>query len=108
MDRQFASQKVRERYDAAPDKSATLEQLVANEVKEGSRKATEGLLWLTRGLLFTSGALKLTQVDQDLELSSAFQTSYKGTLEPHHKFYVKPIFRVRITCNHDSFGGIPN
>ena len=42
------SQKIRARFLATPDKSATLESLLENEKGEKKRTATEGLLWLTR------------------------------------------------------------
>jgi len=41
-------QKIRNRYNAAPAQSQTLEQLVENEKGEKKRTATEGLLWLLR------------------------------------------------------------
>ncbi|EJD02644.1 glycolipid transfer protein [Fomitiporia mediterranea MF3/22] len=84
--------KVKTRYEAKPEKSATLEELVRNEIAEGSTTATQGLLWLTRGLMFTSGALKACQADATLKLSEAFQSSYGDTLKPFHGFIVKGIF----------------
>ncbi|THH06549.1 hypothetical protein EW145_g4009 [Phellinidium pouzarii] len=84
--------KVRARYDEAPEKSATLEELVKNEIAENKSQATQGLLWLTRGLAFTCKALKATQQDPTLELSTAFQNAYGDTLRPYHSFLVKPIF----------------
>ena len=63
-------------------------------MSEKSHDATQGLIWLIRGLLFTSGALKRTQADPNLKLSDAFQESYTGTLKPFHNFIVKGIFSV--------------
>lgn len=40
--------KVRERQLAAPGESATLQDLVRNELKTKKHTATEGLLWLVR------------------------------------------------------------
>jgi len=42
--------KIKERFLATPDKSSTLQDLVANEGKPGEKKrtATEGLMWLLR------------------------------------------------------------
>jgi len=40
--------KIRERQLAAPAESETLQDLVRNELKTKSHKATEGLLWLVR------------------------------------------------------------
>ncbi|KAG5646256.1 hypothetical protein DXG03_004083 [Asterophora parasitica] len=86
--------KVRARYDAAPAQSATLEQLVENEKTEKKRTATEGLLWLLRGLSFTCTALQNSQANKSEELASAFTKSYEGTLKKFHNFVVKGIFSV--------------
>ncbi|KAI0081963.1 het-c2 protein [Panus rudis PR-1116 ss-1] len=86
--------KVRARYDAAPAQSATLEQLVENEKGEKKRTATEGLMWLLRGLAFTCKALQLAQADSKEELASAFSKSYEATLKKYHNFIVKGIFSV--------------
>lgn len=40
--------KLRERYLAAPAESATLQELVQNELKTKKHVATEGLVWLVR------------------------------------------------------------
>ena len=89
------NQKVRARYDAAPAQSATLEQLVENEKGEKKRTATEGLMWLVRGLSFTCKALQITQANQSSELAVAFSQSYEGTLKKFHNIIVKGIFAVR-------------
>ncbi|KAI0645880.1 glycolipid transfer protein [Trametes meyenii] len=86
--------KVRARYDAAPEKSATLELLVANEKGEKKRTATEGLMWLLRGLSFTCKALQAAQADPSKELSAAFSDSYGATLKQFHSFIVKGVFSV--------------
>ena len=88
------TQKVRARYDAAPALSGTLEQLVENEKGEKKRTATEGLMWLLRGLSFTCKALQNSQSDKGQELSAAFTTSYEGTLKKFHGILVRPIFTV--------------
>ena len=64
-------QKVRARYDAAPSKSATLELLVENEKGEKKRTATEGLLWLLRGLEFTCKALQNAQAREGITVNRA-------------------------------------
>ncbi|KAH7100787.1 glycolipid transfer protein [Auriculariales sp. MPI-PUGE-AT-0066] len=87
--------KVRTRYDAKPTESKTLEQLVKNEwAGEKKRTATEGLLWLTRGLSFTCQALKASHEDPKEELAASFNKSYEGTLKKHHSFVVRPLFTV--------------
>ncbi|KAK0213136.1 het-c2 protein [Desarmillaria ectypa] len=86
--------KVRARYDAVPSQSATLEQLVENEKGEKKRTATEGLMWLLRGLSFTCKALQNAQLNKEEELSVAFSKSYEVTLKKFHNFVVKGIFSV--------------
>ncbi|KAG5352596.1 Pleckstrin like proteiny domain-containing family A member [Termitomyces sp. T112] len=86
--------KVRARYDAARNLSGTLEKLVENEKMEKKRTATEGLLWLLRGLSFTCKALQNSQANKTEELAGAFAKSYEGTLKRFHNFVVKGIFAV--------------
>ncbi|THU96742.1 glycolipid transfer protein [Dendrothele bispora CBS 962.96] len=86
--------KVRARYDAVPDKCATLEELVKNEQGEKKRTATEGLMWLLRGLSFTCQALINAQTNKNEELSAAFTKGYESTLKKFHNFVVKGIFAV--------------
>ncbi|EIN11532.1 glycolipid transfer protein [Punctularia strigosozonata HHB-11173 SS5] len=86
--------KIRARYDAAPAQSATLEELVKNEQGEKKRTATEGLMWLLRGLSFTCKALQNAQANKSEELSAAFTKSYEVTLKKFHNFVVKGIFSV--------------
>ncbi|KAF8915602.1 glycolipid transfer protein domain-containing protein [Mucidula mucida] len=86
--------KLRTRYDAAPSQSATLEQLVENEKGEKKRTATEGLMWLLRGLSFTCKALQNAQANKSEELAAAFTKSYEVTLKKFHNFVVKGIFGV--------------
>ncbi|KAF5321621.1 hypothetical protein D9619_001486 [Psilocybe cf. subviscida] len=86
--------KVRARYEAHSASSATLEALVENEKTEKKRTATEGLMWLLRGLSFTCKALQNTQANPKEELSPAFTKSYDETLKKFHNFVVKGIFAV--------------
>ncbi|KAF8522381.1 glycolipid transfer protein [Gautieria morchelliformis] len=88
--------KVRTRYTATPTVSATLEQLVENEKTEKKQVATEGLMWLLRGLNFTSLALQSSYANKEEELSVSFSKSYDGTLKKYHSFVVKPIFAVTL------------
>ncbi|KZT10899.1 het-c2 protein [Laetiporus sulphureus 93-53] len=86
--------KVRTRYDATPAQSETLELLVVNEKGEKKRTATEGLMWLLRGLVFTCKAIQNAQANQSEELSVAFSKAYDVTLKKYHNFVVKGIFAV--------------
>ncbi len=77
--------------------SGTLQSLVENEKGEKKRTATEGLMWLLRGLSFTCTALQFSQSDEKEELSASFTKGYEGTLKKHHNFVIKGVFSVRIT-----------
>ncbi|TCD67874.1 hypothetical protein EIP91_011872 [Steccherinum ochraceum] len=92
--------KVRKRYTDFPDKSATLEQLVQNEWTEKARPATEGLMWLLRGLLFTCKALTYSQnnkkAGKQAELVDAFQQAYGETLKQYHNLIVKGLFSAAL------------
>ncbi|KAH8118928.1 glycolipid transfer protein [Phellopilus nigrolimitatus] len=90
--------KVQYRYEAAPEKSTTLEELVKNEMAEKKKEATQGLLWLIRGLAFTHKALEITQNDATVELSTAFQNAYAGTLSKFHNFIVKNVFKAAMAA----------
>ncbi|KAL8659449.1 MAG: hypothetical protein Q9226_000408 [Calogaya cf. arnoldii] len=90
--------KVRDRQLAAPGDSSTLQSLVLNEMKSKKHTSAEGLLWLVRGLDFTSQALRHTLQNPDAELSTSFRTAYTGTLKPHHSFMVKPIFSAAMSA----------
>ncbi|ESK90896.1 het-c2 protein [Moniliophthora roreri MCA 2997] len=86
--------KVRNRYDAKPSQSVTLEMLVENEKSEKKRTATEGLMWLLRGLSFTCKALMNAQANKSEELATAFTKGYEATLKQFHNFVVKGVFSV--------------
>lgn len=100
--------KVRERQLAAPDTAATLQSLVKAELASKSHKATEGLLWLVRGLDFTAQALRsdltsnaavaATEAKPTKELADGFRASYKNTLAPHHSFLIKPVFSAAMSA----------
>merc|ERR1712230_356132 len=88
--------KIRNRYNAAPAQSQTLEQLVENEKGEKKRTATEGLLWLLRGLRFTQVALQRSHANKEEELSVSFTKAYEETLKKHHSFVVRPVFGLAV------------
>jgi len=73
-----------------------LEQLVENEKGEKKHTATEGLMWLIRGLSFTCKALQNAQANETEQLVTAFTNSYEGTLKKFHNFVVKGIFAVSL------------
>ncbi|KIN00527.1 hypothetical protein OIDMADRAFT_42417 [Oidiodendron maius Zn] len=90
--------KLRDRQLAAPLDSTTLQDLVRNELKTKKHTATEGLVWLVRGLDFTSIALTQNLATVSEELSVSFRSAYGGTLKPHHSFMVKPIFSAAMSA----------
>jgi hypothetical protein len=70
--------------------------LVENEKAEKKRTATEGLMWLIRGLAFTCKALQNAQQNRSEELAVAFGKAYEGTLKKFHNFVIKGIFAVSV------------
>ncbi|SCU92092.1 LAMI_0E08746g1_1 [Lachancea mirantina] len=86
--------KLRKRLLAAPTESATLQDLVINERASGHKSASEGLLWLTRGLQFTAQALRETVDNPDLELTKTFTDAYGKTLVKYHNFVIKSAFKL--------------
>ncbi|KAJ5749305.1 uncharacterized protein N7511_011001 [Penicillium nucicola] len=91
-------EKVRTRQLAAPAESETLQALVVNELKTGKHTATEGLIWLVRGLDFTAQALRHNINNADSELSKSFREAYGETLKPHHSWVIKPIFSAAMSA----------
>ncbi|KAI8589361.1 glycolipid transfer protein domain-containing protein [Geranomyces variabilis] len=86
--------KIRTRYTENPAKNATLQELVITERAEGKKTATEGLLWLKRGLEFTSKGLRRNLDDKNEELNVSFNKAYEATLSKHHSFMVRPVFAL--------------
>ncbi|KAH8694990.1 HET-C protein [Talaromyces proteolyticus] len=90
--------KIRDRQRAAPAESETLQALVINELKTKKHVASEGLLWLVRGLDFTAQALRANVDAPTQELADSFRAAYGNTLKPHHSFLVKPIFNAAMSA----------
>ncbi|KAI9183272.1 hypothetical protein H9P43_004189 [Blastocladiella emersonii ATCC 22665] len=86
--------KIRDRYNTDNGKNSTLQKLVSSEKADGKNTATEGLLWLTRGLDFCAKALRRSVTNADEELTVSFTKSYEETLKQYHSFVVRPIFTV--------------
>jgi len=86
--------KIRDRQLTAPDQSETLQSLTRAERAEKKKTATEGLLWLNRGLHFTVKALRNNHSNSTEELATSFTNAYEGTLKPHHGIMVRPIFTL--------------
>jgi len=90
--------KIRDRQLAAPLESVTLQDLVLNELKTKKHTATEGLVWLVRGLDFTSIALSQNIAISTEELSTSFRNAYGNTLKPFHGFLIKPVFSAAMSA----------
>jgi hypothetical protein len=91
-------QKLRDRQLSAPAESQTIQDLVRNELKAKKHAATEGLVWLVRGLEFTCIGLSQNQAKATEELADSFRSAYAATLKPHHSFLVKPIFSAAMSA----------
>ncbi|KAK3624097.1 hypothetical protein LTR56_021220 [Elasticomyces elasticus] len=92
-------QKIRDRQLEAPVESETLQDLVRSELKTKKHTASEGLLWLTRGLDFIARALRRNLTLQpNEELSVSFRDSYGQTLKQYHSFIIKPIFSAAMSA----------
>uniref|UniRef100_A0A1Y1KMB0 Glycolipid transfer protein domain-containing protein n=1 Tax=Photinus pyralis TaxID=7054 RepID=A0A1Y1KMB0_PHOPY len=90
--------KLRERQLAAPAESENIQDLCRNELKTKKHTATEGLLWLVRGLEFTCIALSSNIAKSSEELADSFRGAYGQTLKPHHSFLVKPVFSAAMSA----------
>ena len=86
--------KIRKRLLAFPAESSTLQDLVNNERGQGKKTASEGLLWLTRGLQFTAQAIRETVDSPTTEMTDTFNDAYKKTLSQYHGMLVRPIFKL--------------
>lgn len=87
-------EKVRAKLLADPAAAATLQGLILSEAPTKSKKATQGLLWLTRGLQFTAQAMRETVDKPSAELTETFTAAYSKTLSKYHGMLVKPIFKL--------------
>ncbi|EHK20330.1 uncharacterized protein TRIVIDRAFT_77427 [Trichoderma virens Gv29-8] len=90
--------KLRDRQLAAPAESGNIQDLCRNELKTKKHTATEGLLWLVRGLEFTCLALSANVAKPTEELADSFRTAYGSTLKPHHSFLIKPVFSAAMSA----------
>jgi hypothetical protein len=112
----YVIQGVRERYNAHPEESSTLEKLVTAEKAEGAPQ-TPGTACLGRllrcartpplmhldltvplrsGLAFTMRALQTMLAEHSLTLVECFRRAYDNTLAHHHAFLVRKVVGVAI------------
>lgn len=86
--------KVRTRQLEAPADSETVQALVLNELKTGKHTATEGLLWLVRGLEFTCIALSQNVANSTETVKDSFSNAYSASLKAHHNWVVSKGIQV--------------
>jgi len=91
--------KVRTYQEAHPEEGKTLEGIIASEPNHDKKlTATQGLLWLLRGLQFTYiGMLRLT-TNKTEEVSAAFRDAYDQSLKTYHTWIVQKVFTVAMTA----------
>lgn len=87
-------EKIRAKLLKDPINSSTLQDLVLSEAGTKDKKATQGLLWLSRGLQFTAQAMRETVDNPSKELTVTFTDAYTKTLSQYHGMLVKPIFKL--------------
>lgn len=87
-------EKIRKKLLADPIQSSTLQDLILQEANGKDKTATQGLLWLCRGLEFTCQAMVETIQNPTSELTKTFTDSYSKTLSKHHGMLIKPIFKL--------------
>ncbi|KAJ2683836.1 hypothetical protein IWW39_005274 [Coemansia spiralis] len=90
--------KVQAKYDADKAAFSTLEKIVLAEAGTKDRKATQGLLWLKRGLEFTAQGLCRSLSDTAEELADSFKQAYEVTLKPLHGFVIRAVFNVAMAA----------
>ena len=86
--------KIRKKLLEDPVNSGTLQDLILTEAKTKTKTATQGLLWLSRGLQFTAQAMRETIDAPSKELTVTFTDAYTKTLSQFHGMLVKPVFKL--------------
>lgn len=86
--------KIRTKLLADPAGASTLQDLILSEAGSKTKTATQGLLWLSRGLQFTAQAMRETVNNPTKELTVTFTDAYTQTLSKFHGMLVKPIFKL--------------
>ncbi|KAK9356530.1 glycolipid transfer protein domain-containing protein [Lipomyces doorenjongii] len=93
MDMNGNIKKIRDRQHANPVLSSTLQDIVLSEKVDKNKTATQGLLWLTRGLHLTAVALR-KNIESTEELNESFTKAYSETLIKFHSMVVRPVFKL--------------
>lgn len=77
-----------------PANGETLQDIVLSEASGKKKDATQGLLWLTRGLAFTAGGMRRSVNDKSEELATSFSEAYGQTLSKYHNMMIRPVFKM--------------
>ncbi|KNG86365.1 glycolipid transfer protein HET-C2 [Aspergillus nomiae NRRL 13137] len=94
--------KLKDRQLAAPAESETVQSLSVNELKTKKHIASEGLLWLVRGLDFTAQSLRRHVDNTSEKLADSFRGAYGVTLSKHHGWAIKPVFNLAMGAAPDN------
>lgn len=86
--------KIRAKLLENPVANGTLQDLVLGESTGKTKNATQGLLWLSRGLEFTSQAMRETVNTPSAELTKTFTDAYSKTLSQYHGMLIRPVFKL--------------
>lgn len=86
--------KIRAQQLENPAGGETLQDIVLEEVARSQKNATQGLLWLNRGLEFTAVAMRRNVENPSEELTVSFTKAYSCTLSQYHNMLVRPVFKV--------------
>lgn len=87
-------EKIQKKLLSDPINCSTLQDLILSEASGKDKTATQGLLWLSRGLEFTAKAMNETVDNPTSELTKTFTSAYEKTLSKHHGMLVKPVFKL--------------
>lgn len=79
----------------------TIPALLQHESDAKQTTASEGLVWLTRGLIFLFGSLEKFVESNSIDYKDAVIDSYEETLEPHHPWFLKKSVRFAISGSYD-------
>ncbi|OMJ11634.1 Pleckstrin homology domain-containing family A member 8 [Smittium culicis] len=86
--------KVTKKYESDKVRYDTLQKIVLSEAQTKDRTATQGLLWLKRGLDFAATAIIKNLEAAGEELSVSFSKAYDETLKQFHSFLIRPVFSL--------------
>ncbi|ODV62462.1 GLTP domain-containing protein [Ascoidea rubescens DSM 1968] len=86
--------KIRDFLLKNPSSATTLQDIVLAEKAGKDKTATQGLLWLSRGLQFTAQAMRETVDNPSKEMTETFTSAYNKTLVKYHNMFVRPVFKL--------------